>query len=347
MVIGFEPRPGRVVLTMGELPEDLRANLIRMNFIGEGDAAIAEPLTGGVASDIWRVDIAGKSVCVKRALEQLKVSQEWRVSVDRNAFEVAWFKAVAEIAPESVPKVLAHDPSAGIFLMEFLPPEQYRVWKSQLRDGEVEEGTAVALANTLAQIHRSTASNKAIASHFDHDDLFYNLRLEPYLHATAEVHRDVRPQLLALATMVVENKRALVHGDISPKNILVGPRGPVIIDAECAWYGDPAFDLAFCLNHLLLKCVWAPQAKAALLSAFDAMVKAYLSGVSWESSANLEQRVARLLPGLMLARIDGKSPVEYITDEVEKNRVRSFAKTFLLEPADELCAIVTAWSVAA
>ncbi len=330
---------------MGELPEDLRGNLIRMGFVGADEVVTAEALTGGVASDIWRVDIAGKSICVKRALEQLKVSQEWRVSVDRNAFEVAWFNTVAEIVPESVPEVLGHDPVAGIFLMEFLPPEQYRVWKSQLRDGVVEVNTALALANILAQIHKGTASNRAIASQFDHDDLFYNLRLEPYLHATAEVHPDVRGQLLALATMVVENKKALVHGDISPKNILVGPRGPIIIDAECAWYGDPAFDLAFCLNHLLLKCVWNPLAKSGLINSFDSMVKTYLSAVSWESAGDLEQRVARLLPGLMLARIDGKSPVEYITDEGEKDRVRRFAKQFLLEPADELSTISAAWSV--
>jgi 5-methylthioribose kinase len=330
---------------MGELPEDLRGNLIRMGFVGADEVVTAEALTGGVASDIWRVDIAGKSICVKRALEQLKVSQEWRVPVDRNAFEVAWFNTVAEIVPESVPEVLGHDPVAGIFLMEFLPPEQYRVWKSQLRDGVVEVNTALALANILAQIHKGTASNRAIASQFDHDDLFYNLRLEPYLHATAEVHPDVRGQLLALATMVVENKKALVHGDISPKNILVGPRGPIIIDAECAWYGDPAFDLAFCLNHLLLKCVWNPLAKSGLINSFDSMVKTYLSAVSWESAGDLEQRVARLLPGLMLARIDGKSPVEYITDEGEKDRVRRFAKQFLLEPADELSTISAAWSV--
>ena len=145
--------------------------------------------------------------------------------------------------------------------------------------------------------------------------------------------------------MVVENKRALVHGDISPKNILVGPRGPIIIDAECAWYGDPAFDVAFCLNHLLLKCIWNPSAKSELISAFDTMVKTYLSAVSWESAGDLEQRVAGLLPGLMLARIDGKSPVEYITAEDEKNKVRRFAKKFLLEPADELSTISAAWSV--
>ena len=111
------------------------------------------------------------------------------------------------------------------------------------------------------------------------------------------------------------NKRALVHGDVSPKNILRGPDGPVFLDAECAWWGDPAFDLAFCLNHLLLKCLWTPSAAAGFLACFDALGAAYLARVAWEPPHALEARAARLLPGLFLARVDGKSPVEYITTE--------------------------------
>ena len=102
-----------------------------------------------------------------------------------------------------------------------------------------------------------------------------------------------------------------MHGDVSPKNILVGPRGPVFLDAECAWYGDPAFDLAFCLNHLLLKCSVVPQAKAGFLRCFDALSDAYLDGDRFEG---VEARAASLLPALLLARVDGKSPVEYLTE---------------------------------
>ena len=97
---------------------------------------------------------------------------------------------------------------------------------------------------------------------------------------------------------------ALVHGDVSPKNILCGPRGPVLLDAECAWYGDPAFDPAFCLNHLLLKCLWTPRATAGFLACFDALAAAYLEGVAWEAPAAIEARAARLLPGLRDAAAD-------------------------------------------
>ena len=118
---------------------------------------------------------------------------------------------------------------------------------------------------------------------------------------------------------------ALVHGDVSPKNILVAPRGPVFLDAECAWYGDPAFDLAFCLNHLVLKSFWVPQPR--LPECFDALKDGYLSRVTWESG--LEERVATLLPALLLARVDGKSPVEYL-DEEKRGQVRQLARRMLL-----------------
>src|SRR5712691_7894425 len=107
------------------------------------------------------------------------------------------------------------------------------------------------------------------------------------------------------------NKRVLVHGDFSPKNILQGASGPVILDAECAWFGDPAFDVAFVLNHLLLKGAWRLQWRARYLDLFRALERAYNAHVDWEPTTALAARIAALLPGLMLARIDGKSPVEY------------------------------------
>jgi hypothetical protein len=138
-------------------------------------------------------------------------------------------------------------------------------------------------------------------------------------------------------------RRALVHGDVSPKNILLGSDGPVFLDAECAWYGDPAFDLAFCLNHLLLKCLWVPGAREAFLACFRALAEAYLGGVDWEPRPELELRAARLLPGLLLARVDGKSPVEYLTAEPDKERVRGFAGALLCHPVARLDAIRAAW----
>ena len=158
------------------------------------------------------------------------------------------------------------------------------------------------------------------------------------------MHPDLAAQLYELVATTRANKCALVHGDVSPKNILVGRDGPVLLDAECAWWGDPAFDLAFCLNHLLLKCLWTPSARARFLACFDALVAAYRAGTTWEPGDALEARAARLLPGLFLARVDGKSPVEYITAETDRNHVRRVARRLLTDPVDHLSAVRSAWT---
>ena len=231
-----------------------------------------------------------------------------------------------------------------LFVMEYLDPADHRLWKSELMAGRVDLAFAGEVGASLAAIHAATAGDEAVAAMFPTGAFFEALRLEPYLRATGRRHPALAGRLNALADRTAATRRALVHGDVSPKNIMIGPSGPVLLDAECAWYGDPAFDLAFCLNHLLLKCLHVPAATGEFLAAFDRLAAAYLRGVAWEPSADLEARVAALLPGLFLARVDGKSPVEYVTGEAAKNRVRRVAIPFIESPPPMLEAIRDAWA---
>jgi aminoglycoside phosphotransferase (APT) family kinase protein len=327
-----------------EESEEVAAALRRMGLLGAGEAARFERLTGGVSSDIWKVAAAGRAFCVKRALAKLRVEQDWRAPVGRNAYEVAWMEAANRAAPGAAPRLLGHDPQAGLFAMEYLEPGTHPLWKALLRDGAAEPATAEAVAARLVAIHSATANDPDCARRFPTDAIFHAIRLEPYLEATARAHPDLAPRLLELVRRTAATKRALAHGDVSPKNILIGPNGPIFLDAECAWYGDPAFDLAFCLNHLLLKCLWTPRATAGFLACFDAMSRRYLEGVAWEPAAEMEARTASLLPGLFLARVDGKSPVEYLTDARDKARVRKVARALIAEPPARLEAVRRAWS---
>lgn len=316
----------------------------KAGLIAPGETPRIEPLTGGVSSDIVLVETATRRFCVKRALAKLKVAADWRAPVERNRSEADWFAVVGGVLPQAVPKIIAEHADEGWFAMEYLPPEQYPLWKAQLRDGEIDAGFAAAVGKALAAIHAATAGDADVAKRFATDHIFFPIRLEAYLLATADKHPECAAQLRALVDVTGSTKLALVHGDISPKNILRGPQGPVFLDAECAWYGDPAFDLAFCLNHMLLKCVWRPQHAADFLGCFDALAAAYLEGVNWEAPAAIEERTARLLPGLFLARVDGKSPVEYITVEAEKQRVRDVAVPLLLNPPKHLSQVREAWA---
>ncbi|HSO06320.1 MAG TPA: aminoglycoside phosphotransferase family protein [Pelomicrobium sp.] len=321
----------------------IQAALERMGLVAHGERPPLTPLTGGVSSEIYRADTARGPVCVKRALPKLKVTQEWLAPVERNRFEYAWFETAARVVPAAVPTLLGMDEESGSFAMAYLDPVRYPVWKAQLRDGVIEETTAAEVGRRVAAIHAATAGDPAVARRFATDAIFFPIRLEPYLVATSRVHEDIACALTDLAEATASTHRALVHGDVSPKNILVGPDGPVLLDAECAWYGDPAFDLAFCLNHLLLKCLWRPQWRDRYLACFDALAAAYLAGAAWEPRAGLEARAAQLLPGLFLARVDGKSPVEYVTDEADKDRVRRVARSFFVQPTARLKDVRAAW----
>lgn len=308
----------------------LTQSLRRMGLIGADECAELIPLTGGVSSQIALAKTATRLLCVKRALAKLKVAADWSAPLERNAAEVAWMKLASKVVPGCVPDILGEDEEARAFAMSYLDPSRYHVWKSDLLEGRCSTVTARQVGVILSSIHRATAGDPQVAREFATDESFFALRLEPYFLATANAHADCAPYLQELSRATASAKTALVHGDVSPKNILVGPSGPVILDAECAWYGDPAFDVSFCLTHLLLKCIARPEVTSGYLACFDSLADAYFSGVAWEDLAAINARVSKLIPALLLARIDGKSPVEYITSETDRDEVRRFAKSSIL-----------------
>jgi 5-methylthioribose kinase len=329
--------------TETEVPAEFAQALRELGLEKAGGMA-GTPLTGGVSSDIWLIQTAQGPVCAKRALAKLRVAADWRAPIERNRYEASWMRVASEAHAGCAPRVLGQHPSLGVLVMEYLPPESYSLWKHRLRDGHADPATAAQVGHVLGRIHSHSARRPELAAEFDTDTIFFDIRLEPYLLATAEKHPDLASRLVHLVDVTRSSRLALVHGDVSPKNILIGTDGPVFLDAECAWWGDPAFDIAFCLNHLLLKCLWTPAATPEFMASYDALAEAYLQAVDWELSGVLEQRAADLLPGLFLARIDGKSPVEYVTEERQREQVRRVARELLKHPVGSLRSVRIRWA---
>ncbi|MDU6682893.1 MAG: aminoglycoside phosphotransferase family protein [Enterobacteriaceae bacterium] len=322
----------------------IRDVLQTMGLLNAEDALRVSPLTGGVSSNILKINAGERQFCLKQALPKLKVAKEWHAPLERVFAEIDWMQTVAGIAPHSVPHITGIDRTTLCFAMDYLPAEQFHNWKSQLLNGEIDIGFAAQLGNVLGEIHQKTAKNETLAKTFAYDDNFFSLRLDPYLGEIARVHPKYADVILTVLHRTQSTRLALVHGDISPKNILRGPTGPVILDAECAWYGDPAFDLAFCLNHFLLKTVIAgsQEAQQKLMLAFDAMYQRYFDHITWEPVVEYETRVAALLPCLILARVDGKSPAEYLQDQNAHN-VRRASCALLERQFRQLKDITSFW----
>jgi aminoglycoside phosphotransferase (APT) family kinase protein len=322
---------------------DLVAALGRMGLLAPTEAVRWTPLAGGVSSDILLVETDRRRFCVKRALPRLKVAAVWEAPIQRNAAEAAWMRAVAAWLPRAVPAVLGEDIAAGLFAMEYLPPDSYPLWKADLLAGVADVNFAATVGRDLAVIHAASAKDPNIPAAFANDATFEAIRIEPYLRATGRAHPALLERFDELAARTLAAKHALVHGDVSPKNILLAKEGPIFLDAECAWFGDPAFDLAFCLNHLMLKGARSGAPRDIYLAAFRALSEAHLSRVAWELPSKLEARAAALLPALFLARVDGKSPVEYLTSEVERDAVRRFAAPLILSPPQRLDEVADLW----
>ena len=299
------------------------------------DVLSVEPLTGGVASDIAKVDLGKRTICVKFALPKLKVAADWQAPVHRNAAEYAWLKVAADLLPQSAVRLFGRSEAQHGFAMEFVSGEDVYLWKTSLLEQKPSKGEAHLVADMIGRIHHKSSQSGFDTTPFQNRDDFHALRIEPYLSATAKVHPDLSPLLNELEDMLYQSNQVLVHGDVSPKNILMRSGGPVLLDAECATMGDASFDPSFCLNHLVLKAIHLPATRERLLKDVVAFWQAYATHITWEPPTTLESRVCRLLPALMLARVDGKSPVEYLND-AEKDIVRAISKSLLKTPADTI-----------
>ena len=311
--------------------------LRRMHLLGAAGAP-GERLTGGVSSDIWRIDLPDGPICVKRALAKLRVAADWHAPVERNRYEAAWMQPRQCRRPRHCPRParpgrnqrragdaipVPRRPSA----MEDATARRPR--RSRFR----RAGRDVAGAHPCRHRRRSRPPPRNSPPTASSSTSAWSPICSPPRARTPISRRACE----ALVAATQHNKRALVHGDVSPKNILAGPRGPVFLDAECAWWGDPAFDLAFCLNHLLLKCLWTPAATSGFLGCFDALA-ARLSRRRHLGTAGGRWKPARRgccracsSPGWMASRRSSTSP-----RAADKDRVRRTARALLRDPPDRL-----------
>lgn len=289
----------------------------------------AWPLAGGVSNDVLAITGPGVDLVVKQALPKLRVQQEWRATPRRILAEAAALRLAARIRPDEVPTVADVDEQALTMTIS-RADSRLRNWKSDLLGGRADPRTAVQLGQALAAWHSATAGDEQLRSRFD-DTAFVQLRTDPFHRAIASRHPDLAGRIAALVTTMLTTKLCLVHGDFSPKNVLAdGPR-VCVLDWEVAHFGDPVFDLAFLHTHLLLKAVHRPQSALGYREVATAFRQTYRSAVDTRL-LRPDDYLGGHIACLLLARVDGKSPAEYLT-ELERDRVRALARNALASTA--------------
>jgi len=288
-------------------------------------------LGGGVSNTVLLIESAAGRFVVKQSLGKLRVEQDWFSDRQRIFREAAAMRALVHHMPAgSVPDVLFEDRANCLFAMTAAPAGA-PTWKEQLLSGEIWPATAARAGSMLASMARASWGSARYAAEFGDQTVFDQLRLDPYYRAAARVHPDLAPRFDELMRASSARRCALVHGDWSPKNFLIAGSHVVAIDFEVTHYGDPSFDAAFLLNHLALKSFFLPQHRTALAGAAASFWLALRDDLP-EPAPWFEAATVAHLGALMLARIDGKSPVEYLRDAALRARVRDFARNLMLAP---------------
>ena len=282
-------------------------------------------LSGGVSSEIYKVDTQYNSFCVKKALRQLKVKKVWKADTIRSYYEYLWLKKVKKILPKSVPKVFKYSRKNNFLILEYLDTKKYSVLKNDLLSGKVDCKAISALSKKLSIVHANLKSenNKKIFQR--HNFNFINLRIAPYLFELKKNYSELNNYIKQVSNNLINYQHTVIHGDFTPKNILVNSSNQIILDAEVASYGDPSFDIVSMLNHLLIKIIFVRKNKNKLIKALRLCFNNYFNNVTWEDRQSLISRSNYLLPAMILARVDGKSPVEYLKYKKHKNMLRKLA----------------------
>lgn len=302
-------------------------------------AVEAAELGGGVSNIVLAARADGREVVVKQSLPRLRVAEEWLAKRERAITEAEALRLAARLTPGAVPEVLDLDREECALVIA-RAPAGWRSWKDCLLAGEAEPQVAERVGELLATWHRATWNDAETAARFGDSEAFEQLRVDPY-------HRTVMrraPQLAQAVGAYVERmlatRHCLVHGDYSPKNVLVGADGLWVLDFEVAHVGDPAFDLAFMLNHLTLKALQRPAARVGYRRCALAFWRAYREHVAPAPPPELAYVLGQV-GCLMVARVDGKSPAEYLSER-GRAAARELGTSLLLDPPDTLA---EAWAL--
>ena len=308
-----------------EDPLELERYLRTRGYLAAGQALEAEVLRGGVSNRTVLVRLPGGACWVlKQALEQLRVKVAWfsdPARIEREALGLRWMSVLAPAG--AAPALVFEDRDQHIVGMQAVPAPHHN-WKTLLLRGEVDEEHVRRFARLLSTIHRRAAELAAeLAVVFGDRTFFETLRLEPYYRYTASQLPRAAAFLHALIEETLASRHTLVHGDYSPKNVLVHGGRLVLLDYEVIHWGDPAFDAGFSMAHLLSKAHHVADRRGAFVQAAQVYWRTYADGVAGRFG-DLEARAVRHTLACLLARVDGRSPLEYLDDE-ERGRQRDAA----------------------
>lgn len=300
--------------------------LINEGLFAQNEDIKVEILTGGVSNTVLAISTATKNLVLKQALPALKVAELWEADPRRAIVEADALELFHSLNPEIVPKLVFVDPIRFVVIMERVPLSS-RVWKSELLEGIYRPQVARTLGITLSQWHNYGIINPAAHKKFMEDTLFDQLRIDPFYRFVAAKNVNLQDSIHQLIAELENDKSTIVHGDFSPKNFMVTEDDHVyILDFEVMHVGNPVFDLAFIVAHLLCKFFHAPNAEEA--AELSNIANNFLN--AYQEQTEVSETLVLHTALIALARVEGKSPVNYLSKS-EQEMIQLLTKKVLLD----------------
>ncbi len=322
------------------------AYLRGVGLLTQGEEARVEEAGEGNINWVRRVrGQAAGSFVLKQARPALERFPEYTVSTERIIFEARYYELTERFDQDGVrPRVLHFDPVERILVLEDLGHAE-RLDHALARGGDVAPALGL-LAGFLGAVHAGTR-NPDLAARFANDDMRRlhgeHIFVLPYRENDFPLPAGLRESareiwcdhtlvnaIGAAHARYLEPLGALVHGDVQPSNVLLDGQRPVLLDAEIAHVGDPAFDVGTLLAHVLLADCARPGAQAGRL--ITGIWSAY--SASHPDGAPSFADAARYAGIEMLRRTIGAARVAAVADESAALRAIALGRSLTTRPPD-------------
>ena len=274
-------------------------------------------LGGGVSNRTVLVERTGASDWVlKQPLRRLRVASEWLSDPLRIHAEARGLEFLPRLTPAgTITPLVFEDFDQHVLAMVAVPSPHWN-WSQLLLRGTLASTHVEQCAQILGMMHsRGRQQAGDLAGVFSDKSYFVSLRLDPYYRFSAEQVPSAREFLLSLIEQTQAVNLSVVHGDYSPKNMLVHEGRLVLLDHEVIHFGDPAFDVGFLLTHLLSKANHLPERRALFAEAAVLFWQVYRQAApEIADHAGYQERVVHHALACLLARVAGRSQLEYLSN---------------------------------
>lgn len=292
--------------------------------IGSDEQPRVKVLAGGVSSRTVLIEREGAlSMVLKQSLPKLRVAVDWFSSperIHREALALRWFPKLAR--KDAFTEFYFEDAGQHLIAMEAVP-QPHANWKTMLLDGDLRLEHVRRFAELLATLHRNSAELREL---FADKSFFETLRIEPYYRYTAQ--KAAADFFAALIDDTLATNVSIVHGDFSPKNVLIHRNRMVLLDHEVAHFGDPAFDIGFAMAHFLSKAHHLHN------PAFFEAARVFWQSYAFVPYPDFESRCVRHSLACLLARVWGRSPLEYLGSEERARQAEAVVALMRDAPTD-------------